>query len=397
MTKTNSIKIILGITGSIAAYKACDLVRLLRNNGFDVVCVMTSSATKFISPLTLKTLSDNPVFTDMFFDLNNPESATVHIDLARDCELLLIAPATANIIGKVAAGIADDLLSTVIMATDKKIIFAPAMNTNMWKNKIVQENVSKLKKTGCIFVGPEKGKLTCGDYGEGHIADIEVIKNAVLSIIKKKTLNNRIFLITSGPTREYIDKVRFISNPSSGKTGYFLAKEAKARGAKVIFITGPSNFIPDANVVEQVESAEDMYLKVKKYYKTTDVIIAAAAVGDFTTVKIENNKIERKKNLNLKLQPTKDIIGEIGKDKGERILVGYSAETGNSLARTKEKIKNKNLDMIVFNNVSKKNGGFESEVNEIKILDKKGRILYDGKDTKENLALEIIDRIEKLL
>lgn len=398
MNKKNLKKILLGITGSIAAYKVCDLIRLLQDNDFEVVCVMTSSATKFISPLTLKTLSSNPVFTDMFSYLNNFESGTVHIDLARDCDLILVAPATANIIGKVASGIADDLLSTVIMATDKKIIFAPAMNTNMWNNKILQENVNKLKKSGCIFVGPGKGKLACGDYGEGHIAEIEIIKNAVLSVLKKKTLNNKTFLITSGPTREYIDSIRFISNLSSGKTGYFLAKESMLRGAKVIFITGESNYIPDADTVVKVKSAEDMYKQVQKYFNVADVIIGAAAVGDFTVDgELKNKKIERKDILNLKLKPTKDIIGAMGKNKGKKILVGFSAEAGNSLKRTKEKIKDKNLDLIVFNNILGKGVGFGSDINEIKILDKRGKILFFGKDTKEKLATQILDIIERLL
>ncbi len=398
MIKKNLHKIILGITGSIAAYKACDLIRVLQKTGFEVLCVVTASAEKFITPLTLKTLSGNPVFTDMFFDSKHPESSTIHIDLAGGCDVILIAPATANIIGKVASGIADDLLSTVIMATDKKVIFAPAMNTNMWNNKIVQENVKKLKNAGFLFVGPSRGKLACGDFGEGHIAELDEIKNAVLSVVKKKTLNNKTFLITSGPTREYIDKVRFISNPSSGKTGYFLAKEAAARGAKVIFITGESNYVPDAYMIEKVQSAEEMFKKVKDNYKNADVVIGAAAVGDFTpSVKEMKQKIRRQDVLKLELIPTRDILGEIGKKKGKKIIIGFSAEAGDSLARTKEKIKNKNLDLIVFNNILNKETGFGSDKNEIKILDKKGKILFEGIDTKENLAVSIIDAIERLL
>jgi phosphopantothenoylcysteine decarboxylase/phosphopantothenate--cysteine ligase len=398
MNKKNSIKLLLGITGSIAAYKACDLIRIFQKSGFTVFCVMTESATKFITPLTLKTLTSNPVFTDMFFDSKNSEYATLHIDLARDIDVILVAPATANIIGKVASGIADDLLSTVIMATDKKVIFAPAMNKNMWNNKIVQENVNKLKKTGYIFVGPGKGQLACGEYGDGHIADLQDIKNTVLSVVKKKTLNNKTFLITSGPTREYIDNVRFISNPSSGKTGFFLAKEAINRGAKVIFITGESNFIPDADIVEKVNSADEMLYSVKKHFKSADVIIGAAAVGDFAPIKQEKEqKIQRKDILKLELYPTKDILGEIGKNKGKKILVGFSAEAGYDLTRTKEKLKNKNLDLIIFNDISKKDTGFGSDINEIKILNKKGKILFSGKDTKENLASCILDTIEQIL
>ncbi|MBP7792041.1 MAG: bifunctional phosphopantothenoylcysteine decarboxylase/phosphopantothenate--cysteine ligase CoaBC [Candidatus Goldbacteria bacterium] len=398
MIKINQKKILLGITGSIAAYKSCDLIRLLQNNGFEVVCIMTSSATKFITPLTLKSLSGNDVFINMFPDSDDSGTATLHIDLARDCELILVAPATANIIGKTASGIADDLLSAVIMATDKKVIFAPAMNTNMWHNKIVQGNVNKLKSMGYVFVGPTSGKLACGDVGEGHIADPELIKDAVLSAVKKKTLNNKTFLITSGPTREYIDRIRFISNPSSGKTGYYLAKEAMKRGAGIIFITGESDYIPEADIVEKVQSAEEMMVQVKKHFKEADVIIGAAAVGDFTPEgSFKDQKIKREKPFHLTLKPTKDILFEIGKNKGNKFVVGFSAETGDSLKRTKEKIKNKNLDMIVFNDVSKKGMGFNSDVNEIKILDKKGKILFSGKGTKENLAMQIMDRIEGFL
>ncbi len=397
MIKKKSTRVVLGVTGSIAAYKACDLIRVLQKNDCEVVCIMTSSATKFITPLTLKALSNNPVFIDMFYDQKNPDSATVHIDIAKDCDVILVAPATANIIGKVASGIADDLLSSVIMATNKKVIFAPAMNSGMWNNKIVQENINKLKKAGYVFVGPDKGMLACGDYGEGHIADINSIRDAVLSSVKKKSLDNKTILITSGPTREYIDPVRFISNPSSGKTGFFLAKEASARGAKVIFITGESDYIPDADIIEKVISAEDMYLKVKKYYKDADIIIGAAAVGDFTPANVRNQKIERKSVLSLELHPTKDIIGEIGKNKGKRFLVGFSAEAGNFLNRTKKKIKEKNLDLMIFNDITKVDAGFLSDTNEIKILDKNGKILFSGRDTKQNLASIIFDKVEEFL
>lgn len=386
--------IILGVTGSIAAYKACDIIRGLSKKGVTSTCVLTKEAKEFVTPLTFRTLSGMPVYDDMFFEAKNYGVKVQHIDLARDCDLILIAPATANIIGKIASGIADDLLTTTVMASEKKVLIAPAMNKSMWNNAIVQENVSKLKKLGYIFIGPAKGELACGEYGSGHVEEPEIIVEKVISLLKKKSLTNKTFLITSGPTREPIDDVRFISNPSSGKTGYFLAKEAKERGAKVIFITGKTSFIPDADIISHAGSADDMLMLVKKYQKKADVIIGAAAVGDFTVEKA-SGKIERKGTLRLDLKPTRDILAEIGKNKGKKIVVGFSAVYGDGIERAKKKIKDKNLDLIVYNDVSKPDTGFESDTNEIIILNKKGHPIYEGKGTKEELAGRIIDLIER--
>lgn len=413
-------RVVLGITGGIAAYKAAELARSLTKKGIDVVCVMSDAAKEFVTPLTLRTLTNNPVFCDMFHDAKEPGVPVEHIDLARNCDLMLIMPATANIIGKIACGIADDLLTTTIMACEKKVIIVPAMNKSMWQNPIVKENTARLKKLGYEFVGPKEGTLACGEYGAGHIEDLDTIiavvegalkKNSVsngnhksqITNLKSSALANKTILITSGPTREYIDDVRFISNPSSGKTGYYLAAEAKARGAKVVFVTGKTAFIPEADIVEHVVSAADMFLQAKKYAKKADVIIGAAAVGDFTARKVKG-KIERGarnaergiKTMNLELTSTVDILAEIGKAKGKKIIVGFSAEAGANTVRAKEKIKTKNLDLVVFNDISKKGSGFESDENEITVINKKGRVVFSGKGTKQNLAAAVLDAVEEV-
>ncbi len=386
-------KIVLGITGSIAAYKACDIIREFKKKNNEVICIMTSAAKEFITPLTLATLSENPVYDDIFYFSKNYNSKIKHIDLSQDCDLILVVPATANIIGKIASGIADDLLTATVMASKKPVLFAPAMNKNMWENNIVKENVVKLKKFGYKFVGPKKGLLACGDYGDGHIEDTEKIVNEAISLLKKKSLKNKTVLILSGPTAEKIDDIRYITNASSGKTGFFLANEAKARGANVIFITGKTDLIPDADICQKIESANDMFEMAKKYFKKSDIIISAAAVGDFTVEKIDG-KIPREKNLNLKLKPTKDILGFLGVNKKNKKIIGFSAEIGNNLKRAKEKIKRKNLDFIVVNDVTKKDCGFGSDHNDIIILNKKGKVVFSGGGTKEFLAEKILDCIE---
>jgi phosphopantothenoylcysteine decarboxylase/phosphopantothenate--cysteine ligase len=388
--------IILGITGSIAAYKSCDIIRKLKKKEHNVICIITSSAKEFITPLTIATLSENPVYDDMFYLNKNYSSKIQHIELAKNCDLLLVAPATANIIGKVASGIADDLLTSVIMSTEKPVIFAPAMNEKMWKNEIVKENVAKLKKYGYKFIGPKEGLLACGDYGEGHIEDVDVIVEQTLSFLKKKSLNKKTVLILSGPTIEKIDDVRYITNFSSGKTGYFLAKEAKNRGADVIFITGKTNYLPDVDIIEKIESASEMLEKAKKFYKKADIIISVAAIADFTVDKIKG-KIQRRKTMTLKLKPTQDVLAFLGKNKKNKILVGFAAEAGENIDRAKEKIKKKNLDFIVLNDILNKKYGFESDFNKIKIIKKDGSIIYEGSERKEKLGEIIFDFIEENL
>jgi phosphopantothenoylcysteine decarboxylase / phosphopantothenate---cysteine ligase len=416
-------RVVLGVTGGIAAYKAADLARALTKKNIDVVCVMSDAAREFVTPLTLRTLTNNPVYCDMFHDAKEPGAPVEHIDLARNCDLMVIMPATANFIGKIACGIADDLLTTTVMACEKKVIIVPAMNKSMWANPVVKENAAKLKKLGYEFIGPKECELACGEYGAGHIEDMETVIAAITAALKKNSVSpenpgsripgpefrdsclaGKTILITSGPTREYIDDVRFISNPSSGKTGYYLAGEAKARGAKVIFITGKTALVPGADVIEHVVSAADMLGKVKKYAKDADIIIGAAAVGDFTVKKVKG-KIARRNpkpetqnpNLTLELHPTVDILAELGKTKGKKFIAGFSAEAGSDKIRAKNKMKAKKLDMVILNDIGKKGLGFESDENEITIIDKKGRDVFTGKGTKQKLASAIMDAIEEAI
>ncbi len=393
-------RIVLGVTGGIAAYKAGDIIRGLKKKKTDVTCVMTRSAGKFITPLTLRKLSGNPVYCDMFAENKKSASKIRHIGLARECDAVLIAPATANIIGKIASGIADDLLTTVVMASEKPVLIAPAMNSSMWNNKIVRSNVIKLKKYGYIFIGPAKGALACGEEGAGHIEPPENIVEAVTRAVKKKTLKGKKVLITSGPTREYIDKIRFISNPSSGKTGYYLAEDASSRGADVVFITGETEFVPENARVVRVTSAADMFSAVKRHLATVDIFIGAAAVGDFR-VKTQNSgkktKIQRQDKLKLELTPTEDILASAGRRKGKKVFVGFAAEAGGGIKRAKEKLRKKNLDIIVYNNVSGKNTGFGSDSNRITILGPGGKRLFAGSGAKSYLASVIMDKTEEVV
>ncbi|PKL91980.1 MAG: bifunctional phosphopantothenoylcysteine decarboxylase/phosphopantothenate--cysteine ligase CoaBC [Candidatus Goldiibacteriota bacterium HGW-Goldbacteria-1] len=387
--------ILLGVTGSIAAYRAADMVRRFQDSGFNVNCVLTDGAKEFITPLTLRTLSGNPVYDDLFFESKNHSSPVTHIGLAQNCAAVVIAPASADVIGKIASGIADDLLTTVVMAASgKRVFIAPAMNTAMWNNKIVKENVNKLEKLGYVFIGPKKGKLACGDKGDGHIEDTEKIVSAVTAALKKKSLTGKTVLITSGPTREFIDDVRFISNPSSGKTGYYLAQEAKTRGAKVIFITGKTSYIPGADKIVEVLSASDMMDAVKENLKETDIVIGAAAVGDYTVPR-HKGKMKRGEGLEIKLTPTEDIIAWAAANKGKKFIAGFSAESEGGEKRAVEKMKRKKLNMIVFNDISKEGRGFESDDNAITIFTKNGKKVFSGGGTKQELASVIIDSIIK--
>ncbi|HPN63870.1 MAG TPA: bifunctional phosphopantothenoylcysteine decarboxylase/phosphopantothenate--cysteine ligase CoaBC [Candidatus Goldiibacteriota bacterium] len=387
--------ILLGVTGSIAAYRAADMVRRFQEAGYNVNCVMTAGAKEFITPLTLRTLSGNPVYDDLFFEAKHHSSPVTHIGLAQNCAAVVIAPASADVIGKLASGIADDLLTTVVMAaSDKKVFIAPAMNTGMWKNKIVRENVKKLEKLGYIFIGPKKGKLACGDKGEGHIEDTEKIVSVTAAVLKKKSLKGKTVLITSGPTREFIDDVRFISNPSSGKTGYYLAMEAKQRGASVIFITGKTSYMPAADKTVEVVSASEMMKAVKDNIKEADIVIGAAAVGDYS-VQRRKGKMKRSEGVELKLTPTEDIIAWAAANKGKKFIAGFSAESEGGEKRAVEKMIRKKLDMTVFNDISKEGRGFESDDNQISIFAGKGRKVFTGSGTKQELASEIIDNIIK--
>lgn len=390
-------KIVLGVTGGIAAYKAAELIRALIKKGAQVRVIMTKSAKEFITPLTLQTLSQNQVYTDMFVPAEKYEMA--HITLAEFADAFVIAPATANIIGKIASGIGDDLLSTAMMAQEKPTLICPAMNDKMLANPIVQENIHKLKKLGYIVMESAQGELACKTSGKGRLPDIADIVEEIETLLTPKDLKGRKILITAGPTEEPLDPVRYITNLSSGKMGYALAIEAHRRGAEVTLISGPTNLpLPPVRKIIRVRTAKEMYKAVIDHYKKTEIIIKAAAVADYSPKTLAAEKIKKDKNtLLLDLKNNPDIIAEVGKNKGGRILVGFAMETQNLLANAREKLKKKNMDLIVANNLREEGAGFRTDTNVITIIDRAGRTESLGKMTKIEAAGAILDRVKKII
>jgi len=390
-------QILLGISGGIAAYKACELVRLLIRAGARVQVVMTENAARFVSPLTFATLSQKPVYVNMFDQASGP---LVHIELADKAELLVIAPATANIIGKIANGIADDLLSTLYLAARAKVLVCPAMNVNMYEHPAVQENLKKLKERGVMVLEPDSGELACGWEGKGRLPEPDLILEACEYAVAEKDFLGKKIMITAGPTREAIDPVRFISNRSSGKMGYALSRAAKARGAEVVLISGPTSLRPPLGVkLVKVESAEEMKKACEKYSKDANVIIKAAAVADFTPKARVGAKIKKEKGAPvIEFEKTPDIVAELGRKKRpDQILVGFAAETEDLVKNAKRKLREKNLDIIVANDISKKGAGFDVDTNIATILPRAGRTEYLPKLTKLELSYKILDKITKLL
>jgi phosphopantothenoylcysteine decarboxylase/phosphopantothenate--cysteine ligase len=389
-------KILLGVTGGIAAYKTAGLTRDFIKGGADVKVVMTSNATKFISPLTLQTLSGNPVYTDMFSLTEDWEIG--HISLADYPDIIVVAPATANIIGKAAAGIADDLLTSLIMATTKPILFCPAMNSNMYQNAAVKENMEKLASRGYILMGAAEGELACGTEGPGRLPPLQDIIEEVESALTEKDLIGENVLVTAGPTQEALDPVRFISNHSSGKMGYALAVMARRRGAKVTLISGPTD-LPAPCGVERipVRSAVEMRDAVMKSMRKATVIIKAAAVADYRPASQSDSKIKKKEGpLTLTLERNPDIIAEAGRTKGKRVLVGFAMETENLVENAKTKLKSKNMDLVVGNDLSTPDAGFRADTNIVKIIDRSGRVESLPLLDKREVADRILDRIKTL-
>ena len=388
--------VVLGVTGGIACYKALDVASMLRKKDVEVNVIMTKSATEFVTPLTFQSISQNRVVCDMF---EEPKAWEIqHISLAKKADVLLVAPATANIIGKVVNGIADDMLSTTIMATKAKVIFAPAMNTNMYENKIVQENIQKLKSLGYEFIEPASGRLGCGDSGKGKLEKPEIIVDTVMCALEKeKDLLGKTVLITAGPTRANIDPVRFVSNNSSGKMGYKLAREARNRGANVILVSGPTNEeritgIETINIITN----EEMYNAVMKYYDEADIVIKAAAVADYKPKKYSEQKIKKgDEELVISMVRDRDILFELGKNKKNQILVGFAAESQNLIENAVKKLDKKNLDFIVANDISRKDIGFAVDENKVTIISKENVQYSLEKMTKDLVAKNIFDIILK--
>lgn len=392
------INILLGVTGGIAAYKACDIVSGLKKINANVDVIMTKSATELINPNTFQALSQNAVITDIF---NTPRYWNIeHISLAQKAHVLLVAPATANIIGKVANGIADDMLSTTIMASTAKVVFAPAMNVKMYENKIVQQNIEKLISSGYQFIEPGSGRLACGDTGIGRLADINEIIGVIVSIVKTDSdLKGKKILVTAGPTREAIDPVRFISNYSTGKMGYSIAEAASARGAEVILISGPTDLrTPPGVKLIKIDTALEMYDAVMDNFKEQNIIIKSAAVSDYRPETVSEHKIKKDRgDLNLTLVRNPDILYELGKIKEDRMLIGFAAESDNVVENAKDKILEKKLDFIVANDITKEGAGFGTDTNIVTIMDMDGKIEKIGKSSKIDIAHRILDKAKQML
>ncbi len=388
-------KIVVGISGGIAVYKTAELVRLLVKEGFYVRVAMTRNATQFVSPLTFEVLSGNKVIHDMFKQERNME----HILWAQDSDLIVIAPATANLIAKIAHGIADDFLTTMVLAATAGIIICPAMNTQMLMNPAVQDNLRILKKRGLRIMEPGQGELACGAVGPGRLPEPEEIFEEIQDALAPNDLSGLRIMVTAGPTVEPIDPVRHITNRSSGKMGYAIAKMAKRRGASVILISGPVELqSPRGIKTFMVKTAEEMREKVLENYSDCDVVIKAAAVSDYRPAETSPQKIKKDKDqMILRLVKNPDILAELGRKKGQQILVGFAAETDELVANARKKLEKKGLDMIVANDVSRKDAGFGTDTNVARLIYRDGRIEDTGFLQKEQLADLILERIRDMI
>lgn len=396
------MKILLGVTGCIAAYKAVELLRLLEKQDFDVVVAMTQHAQQFVAPLTFAALSHHTVYTGMFDSREDQTVAAENIDhvrLTHSLSALLIAPATANILAKMARGIADDFLSTLYLANTAPVIIAPAMNVNMWNHVATRENLQILKSRGHILVEPGEGYLAEGISGKGRLADLHLIVEAVCQATHcTADFSGKTILITAGPTCEDLDPVRFISNRSSGKMGYALATAARQRGARCILVSGPTALEAPAGVeLILVRSARQMREAVLSQFKGADIIIKAAAVADYQPIETSPKKIKKKAEIfQLELRKTPDILAELGRLKGHRILVGFAAETDQPRENALQKMKSKNLDLIITNDVTQAGAGFDVDTNIITIFDRDGNEQLIPLQPKLQVAHAILDRILQL-
>jgi phosphopantothenoylcysteine decarboxylase/phosphopantothenate--cysteine ligase len=382
-------EIVLGVTGGIAAYKACEIVRELRKDSANVHVVLTASGAQFITPLTLQTLSKNPVVTDLFNLVS--ESEIGHISLAQRAHLLLIAPATANIVGKIRGGIADDMLSTVVMATAAPVLLAPAMNSQMYASAAVRENVATLRERGFHFVEPDEGELACGTVGPGRLAEVGKILEMARILLSEKPLAGKKVVVSAGPTAEPLDPVRFLSNRASGKMGFAMARAARRLGAEVTLVSGPASLpAPHFLATVRVRTAEEMLGAVTREAEGADVVVMCAAVADFRPEKPSSRKIKKDGfDRKVELAPTPDILESLGKRKGNRLLVGFAAETDDLARNALEKMRRKNLDAIVANDVSRTDIGFESDNNEVRIFFPDGDVMDLPLATKDGIAVGV--------
>jgi phosphopantothenoylcysteine decarboxylase/phosphopantothenate--cysteine ligase len=397
------MKVALGVTGGIAAYKAVELLRVLQERGLEVQVVMTHHACEFVTPLTFAALSGRKVITGMFSDAGGPanvETAIEHIAVAQAIEAVVIAPATANVLAKLAHGIADDFLTTLCLATKAPIIVAPAMNVNMWENTATQENLKVLRARGIKVVEPEEGYLACGMTGAGRLASVEAVACAVYETLGlREDLRDETLLVTAGPTEEPLDAVRYLSNRSSGKMGYALAEAGRRRGARVILVSGPTHLDPPAGIqVEQVRTASEMAEAVLSRLNEASIVLMAAAVADFLPAQFRAEKIKKQKGpTGLRLKPTRDILGEIARRRrAGQLVVGFAAETDHVLENAAQKLKAKRLDLMVANDVTQEGAGFDVDTNVVTLLFPGGRQKPLEKMPKLDVANRILDEVIEL-
>lgn len=396
------MRITMGVTGGVAAYKAAELVRLLQQDGFTVEVVMTRGAREFVAPLTFAALSGQKVITDLFGNTEkeaNLESAIEHIAVAQRTDLLLVVPATADIIAKFARGIADDFLSTLYLASTAPVVVAPAMNVNMWNHPATQENIRKLRERGVNVVEPDEGYLACGMVGAGRLAGHEEILAAVRGTLHTtKDLAGETVLVTAGPTCEDLDPVRYLTNRSSGKMGYAVAQAAARRGAKVVLVSGPTTLETPAGVRRvDVRTAEQMLAAVTKEFGGCSIGIFAAAVADYRPTEKSKDKIKKADgDLTLQLEPTVDILREMARTKGDKFIVGFAAETGNLEQNARKKLTAKNLDLILANDVTAEGAGFDHDTNEVSLFFRDGRDMALPKMSKTEVAQRVLDEIVRL-
>jgi phosphopantothenoylcysteine decarboxylase/phosphopantothenate--cysteine ligase len=389
--------VVLGVTGCIGAYKACEVLRELQRREADVHVVMTAAATRFVTPMTFEALSRHPVFHDQWAPGANGEIR--HISLADEADLLLVAPATANILGKLARGIADDALSTLYLATRAPVLVAPAMNVNMLEHPAVQENLATLRARGVGVVEPGSGYLACGWLGKGRLAEVDEIVDAAFAVLaRRRDLEGETVLVTAGPTVEDIDPVRYVSNGSSGKMGYRLAEAARDRGARVILVSGPTSLAPPHGVeVVAVRSAEEMQRAVVDRVGAATVVVAAAAVSDYRPAAASTSKIKKTDGpVRLELVRTPDILQGLGKAKGGRVLVGFAAETEDLVANARKKLEAKNLDLVVANDVTAAGAGFGADTNAVVLLRRDGGRVDVPVASKREVAERILDEVRAL-
>jgi phosphopantothenoylcysteine decarboxylase/phosphopantothenate--cysteine ligase len=405
MISLNGKHIIVSVTGGIAAYKVAYLVRDLVKSGADVKVTMTEAAARFVTPLTFSALSKNPVYNDLWTTNQSSSSdiSTQHIDLANWMDVMVIAPASANTIAKLTYGLSDNLLTVIALATTRPILLAPTMDTEMYLNAVTQKNLSVLKERGFIVIPPTEGELASGLHGPGRLPEIQTIVEAIDSVLTyaHQNFKNKRILVTAGPTYEALDPVRFIGNRSSGKMGFALAAAAAQRGAEVTLIAGPASLETPRGVHRiDVESAKEMFDAVTKEAKHSDVVIMSAAVADYTPAKPSVQKIKKKLSsgvMELKLSATTDILASLGKNKGKKILVGFAVETSDELANAKEKLKKKNLDLVVLNSYNKQNPVFGSDMNTVMLIDRHGNAEACKPAPKYDVAQRILDKIQSLI